>query len=192
MVKDEIIINTNYQLKCKEKDCKDTEMTYCPICHNLMKISSPRISQAIMKKDGHRNICYSCYYKYHGFFSHTYRTNGKTKNINNAERIKIEISRFLTFHIKCYVDLTSLRNSGRSTFFGNENEISFEYTLNYHQSPTLQQLTDMMAKSSKRARLKDKKELLINKKFIKYLYECLTYSFNIGVDKKLVTLVDGL
>ena len=191
MIKDDITINA-YFLRNDKKKYKSNELILCPICHDIMKIISPNKICSNMTKDGHRNICYNCYDKCHGFFSHTYRTNGKTKNINNAERIKIEISRFSTFHIKCYVDLTSLRNSGRSTFFGNENEISFEYIFNYYKPPTLQQLTDMMAKSSKRARLKGKKELLINKRFIKYLYECLKYSFNMGVDKKLITLVDGL
>jgi len=193
MVKDNLEMRTNYIMDFDKKYYIDAKITYCPICGNPMEIRSPRFSTHYMEMDCGKKICEDCYKKRHSFFSHTYKTRGEKENINNVERLKVELSRFFKkFHLKCYADLTSLKASGRSTFFGKENEISFECNFDYYKVPTFEEFTNIMTTLSKRAKIKDKKELLIDKKFINYLYECITYSFNIGVDKKMLTLIDGL
>jgi len=179
----------------KHKNDKNGVIHYCSKCGKPFYFKSEnQIIGCIYDFEG-KELCCTCYNKIFGTFYHEYRTNGKKEKINDAERIKIVIyKRIHSFGFTCYIDLKSLEDSHRTTSFDNEKEIIFEKSFRNDMMdiPKFNDFKNDILIYSKRAKIPSKKALLANDRFIKYLYECIKHSMNVGIDKQYITLMNGL
>lgn len=153
-----------------------------------------------------RKVCGNCFNTMYCDFIHNHRSNGEKLGIKDIESIKVRFEHRririyrrnmgnvfqdfkMMFTMKCYIKLYSLKNIGRTaTTFGSDNEITINDEFIPYCIPTYENFHKRMIKHSNAARIKEKKELLKDEKLIKYIYDCIVKSMNIGVDKYIFGL----
>jgi len=176
----------------------DGSLGFVPLGQRIVEYKNIKVLH-----DG-KHVCDNCYNTRNCIFVHNHRSDGEKLGIEDIESIKVRFEQHKTkrystyfrkslvnmiFEMKCYIKLKSLKNIGRhKNTFGSENEISINDEFTPYCLPSYDEFYYRMIKHADRAKLESKQKVVRNEKLIKYIYDCMTKTLEIGVDKKIFGL----